>query len=93
MFAWLFLLLTLARAQAQSLTRWETGVQVVRLDLDSIGESPGGAGARVGYYVNRFVTVEAEANRYFEDPSRNLAILRFCSARASAIGLVPSVYD
>jgi hypothetical protein len=52
-------------------SRWEAGAHLIRLDLDSIGEGLGGAGARAGYVVNRFVTVEAEANRYFEDPSGN----------------------
>jgi len=56
---------------AQDLRRWELGAQVVRLDLDTIGESPFGAGLRVGYRVNRIAAVEAEANRYFEDPSHN----------------------
>jgi hypothetical protein len=51
--------------------RWEAGAQLARLDLDSIGESPLGAGGRISYFVTRPIAFEAEANRYFEDPSNN----------------------
>ena len=65
-----FLMLTVRWANPQDF-RWEAGAQLVRLDLDSIGEEPVGAGVPVSYFVSRFACLEAEANRYFEDPSRN----------------------
>jgi hypothetical protein len=55
----------------QDFRRWEAGLQLVRLDLDSIGEGPLGAGGRMSYYLTRSFAVEAEVNRYFEDPSHN----------------------
>lgn len=63
--------LTMPLVSAQEPYRIEAGVQLARLDLTPLGESPLGAGGRLGYFVNRFVVMEAEANRYFEDPSHN----------------------
>jgi hypothetical protein len=58
-------------ASAQEGYRWEAGAQAIRLDLDSIGESPGGAGGRISYLLHPRFAVEFEASRYFEDPSGN----------------------
>ena len=69
--AFLLLVILGCAADAQDFRRWEAGAHFVRLDLDTIGEGAGGAGGRVSYFLNRFVAVEAEANRYFEDPSHN----------------------
>jgi hypothetical protein len=66
----LAILLLAAPANSQAL-RWEAGAQLVRLDLDTIGEGPGGAGGRISYLFNRSVGVDVEANRFFEDPSGN----------------------
>src|ERR1700755_12408 len=57
--------------------RWELGAQLARLDLNSIGESPLGAGGRVSYLVRPSMALEAEANRYFEDPSHNFGHTEF----------------
>ncbi len=62
--------LTPVELQAQN-RRWELGAQLARLDLNSIGESPLGAGGRVSYLPRPYIALEAEANRYFEDPSHN----------------------
>lgn len=66
-----FFLLALTCAEGQEFRRWEAGAQLVRIDLDSIGEGPAGAGGRISYFITPLVAVEAEANWYFEDPSGN----------------------
>src|SRR5262245_38657820 len=65
------LLVLLSAAEAQELRRWEVGAQLVRLDLDTVAEAPLGAGGRISYLLHRSFGVEAEANRFFEDPSHN----------------------
>lgn len=61
----------LPELSGQDYPRWEAGAQLVLINLDTVGESPGGAGGRISYFVNRFMAVEGEANRFFEDPSGN----------------------
>jgi hypothetical protein len=82
------LLLTLPRAGGQDF-RWEAGAHLVRIDLDSIGEGPGGAGGRISYLVSRFIAIEAEANRYFEDPSRNFGHTQILAGARYGLWLGP----
>jgi len=83
-----FFLIAAHSANSQDF-RWEVGAQLVRLDLDSIGESAGGAGGRVSYFVNRLLTLEAEANRYFEDPSGNFGHTQFLAGVRSGYRIGP----
>jgi hypothetical protein len=64
------MILCAARCASQEF-RWEAGAHLVRLDLDTIGEGPAGAGGRISFLATQHLALEAEVNRYFEDPSRN----------------------
>ena len=74
---------------AQDFRRWEVGAQLARLDLDSIGEGPGGGGGRISYFVHRYLAVEAEANRFFEDPSGNFGHTQVLAGARSGAWIGP----
>ncbi len=61
-----------ARAEDSSDRRFEIGTQLTVLKMrNSIGETPGGIGGRVGYNLNQYVTLESEVNYFPQNPSGN----------------------
>jgi hypothetical protein len=86
----LLLALGVGGIDAEDFGRWEAGAQLVRLDLDTIGESPLGAGGRVSYLVNRSFAFEAEGNHFLKIRAAILGTRRFWPGRGMATGLVRS---
>jgi len=60
-----------ANAQGESKYKWETGFQVTTIQLGTPAEKPFGLGGRIGLSLGNHITVEAEANHFPENPSRN----------------------
>jgi len=60
-----------ANAQGESKYKWDTGFQVTTIQLGTPAEKPIGLGGRIGRSLGNHITVEAEANHFPENPSRN----------------------
>jgi hypothetical protein len=60
-----------ANAQGESKYKWEAGFQVTTIQLGTPAEKPIGLGGRIGRSLGNHITVEAEANHFPENPSRN----------------------
>ena len=83
------LLLAASSLHGQEFRRWELGAQLVRLDLDSLGEAPLGGGGRASYFVTRWLAIDAEGNRFFEDPSGNFGHTQFVAGPRAGISFGP----
>jgi hypothetical protein len=60
-----------ANAQGEWKYKWEAGFQVTTIQLGAPAEKPIGLGGRIGRSLDNHITVEAEANHFPENPSRN----------------------
>jgi len=60
-----------ANAQGDSKYKWEAGFQVTTIQFGAPAEKPIGLGGRIGRALGHYITVEAEANHFPENPSGN----------------------
>jgi hypothetical protein len=60
-----------ANAQAEPKYKWVAGFQVTTIQLGAPAEKPIGVGGRIGRELGNHIAVEAEANHFPENPSRN----------------------
>jgi hypothetical protein len=60
-----------ANAQGEPKYKWVAGFQVTTIQLGAPAEKPIGVGGRIGRELGNHIAVEAEANHFPENPSRN----------------------
>jgi hypothetical protein len=60
-----------ANAQGEQKYKWEAGFQVTTIQFGVPAEKPVGFGGRIGRELVKHITLEAEANRFPENPSGN----------------------
>jgi hypothetical protein len=63
--------LAAANAQGEPKYKWEAGFQVTTIQFGTPAEKPIGFGGRIGRELGNYITVEAEANHFPENPSGN----------------------